>query len=271
MLDAHPELSIPPETHFLPELIARFEAGSVPGPAELVAAVQTHAGWRDFGLAEDELMAIFEATDTAADAIRAFYAAYAARHRKTRWGDKTPVYIESMAAIGAVLSEARFVHLIRDGRDVAVSRGARAVKRGREATPAAEEAKTWKRRIEEARVQGGDVDHYFELRYEDLIAGPEVVLRKVCEFLELEFDPAMLDYHERASERLAELSDLPGKGGKVRPGSERIAAHALTSEPPRADRVERWRTELSSDNIADYERVAGDLLSDLGYPLAGRG
>ena len=53
---------------------------------------------------------------------------------------------------------------------------------------------------------------------------PERVLRKVCEFIELEFDPAMLDYHERASERLSELSDLPGKGGKVRPGSERIAA-----------------------------------------------
>jgi hypothetical protein len=269
MLDAHPKLSIPPETHFLPELIARYEAGSVPGPDELVAAVQSHAGWRDFGLAEDELEAIFEATDGAADAIRAFYAAYASRHRKPRWGDKTPVYIESMAEIGSVLGEAHFIHLIRDGRDVAVSRGARAVKRGREATPAAREAETWKRRIEGARAQGSGVDHYLELRYEDLIADPEDALRKVCEFVELEFDPAMLDYHERASERLAELSDLPGKGGKVRPGSERIAAHALTSEPPRADRVERWRAELSEESIADYERVAGDLLSDLGYPLAG--
>jgi Sulfotransferase family len=270
MLDAHPELAIPPETHFLPELISRFEAEHVPGPTELVAAIQTHAGWHDFGLAEDELKTIFEATDDAADAIRVFYAAYAAHHGKPRWGDKTPVYIESIAQIGAVLgNQARFVHLIRDGRDVAVSRGARAVKRGREATPAADEAETWKRRIEGAREQAQDVNHYLELRYEDLIADPEATLRRVCEFSELEFDPAMLDYHERASERLAELSDLPGKGGKVRPGSERQAAHALTSEPPRADRVERWRTELPEDAIADYERVAGDLLSDLGYPVAG--
>jgi hypothetical protein len=56
----------------------------------------------------------------------------------------------------------------------------------------------------------------------------------------------------------------------VRPGSERIAAHALTSEPPRADRAERWRTELSHEGIADYEEVAGDLLAELGYPLATR-
>ena len=269
MLDAHPELAIPPETHFLPALIERFEAGS-PSAADLVGAVQTHAGWRDFGLEERELEAIFSANASAAEAIRAFYSAYASRHGKPRWGDKTPVYIESIALIGTAMGgQARFVHLIRDGRDVAVSRGARAVKRGREATPARDEAETWMRRILGAREEARTVDHYLELRYEDLIADPEAALRKVCEFTELEFDPAMLDYHERASERLSELSDLPGKGGKVRPGSERIAAHALTSEPPRSDRVDRWRTELSEEAISDYEAVAGDLLAELGYPIAG--
>ncbi len=275
MLDAHPELAIPPETHFLPALIGLFD-GREPDTEELVEAVESHAGWRDFGMDEDELRAAFEtrsrveAPGGPAEAIRSFYSAYAARHSKPRWGDKTPVYIESIGRIGTALGgQARFVHLIRDGRDVAVSRGARAVKRGREATPAREEAETWKRRIEGARAEAGSVSHYLELRYEDLIAEPERVLRKVCEFIELEFDPAMLTYHERASERLSELSDLPGKGGKVRPGSERIAAHALTSEPPRADRVERWRTELTAEDIAGYEDIAGELLADLGYPLAG--
>ncbi|HYH61355.1 MAG TPA: sulfotransferase [Solirubrobacterales bacterium] len=274
MLDAHPELAIPPETHFLPELIGLYADGREPETEELVEAVKTHPGWRDFGMDENELRISFAAraglgpAGDAAGAIRAFYAAYSSGHQKPRWGDKTPVYIESIALIGSVLGDqARFIHLIRDGRDVAVSRGARAVKRGREATPAQDEAKTWQRRIEGARAQATEVDHYLELRYEDLIADPESVLREACEFIEVGFDPAMLDYHERASDRLAELSDLPGKGGKVRPGSERVAAHALTSEPPRADRVERWRTELTADAIAEYEDVAGDLLADLGYPL----
>ena len=270
MLDAHPELAIPPETHFLPALIELYDGNGEPSPDELVAAVETHRGWRDFGLSENELRSAFEGTTGAAAAIRAFYAAYAARHGKPRWGDKTPVYIESIAAIGAALGgQARFIHLIRDGRDVAVSRGARAVKRGREATPARAEAKTWMRRIEGAREQARAVEHYAEFRYEDLIADAEPVLRDVCDLVELGFDPVMLDYHERASVRLAELSDLPGKGGRVRPGSERIAAHALTSEPPRADRVERWRTELTEKAIADYEAVAGGLLEELGYPVSG--
>lgn len=282
MLDAHPELAIPPETHFLPKLIELYADGGDPSADDLTAAVQTHPGWRDFGVDEAELRAVFNArggsvpvdgtqaplaaSGGAAQAIRSFYGAYAARHGKPRWGDKTPVYMESIGEIGSVLGgQARFIHLIRDGRDVAVSRGARAVKRGRQATPARDEAETWKRRIEGARVQASAVDHYLELRYEDLVADPEAVLTKACEFVDLDFDPAMLAYHEHASDRLSELSDLPGKGGKVRPGSERIAAHALTSEPPRADRVERWRTELSADAISDYEEVAGELLADLGY------
>jgi hypothetical protein len=271
MLDAHPEVAIPPETHFLPDLIARFAADDPPTSDELVLSVQTHPGWRDFGLEPEEMRASFATAEPGAGgAIRAFYAAYAARHQKPRWGDKTPVYVEHMALIeGALGEQARFIHLIRDGRDVAVSRRARAAKRGREPTPAAEEAETWRRRILDARAQSAEVAHYLELRYEDLVADPEAALRRVCAEIDLGFDPAMLDYHRSASERLAELSDLPGKGGKVRPSSERIAAHALTSEPPQADRSGRWRTELTRSEIAAYEDVAGGLLADLGYPVGG--
>lgn len=270
MLDAHPQLAIPPETHFLPTLVERFGPGATPSPDELVEVVQSHAGWRDFGLEPDELRAAFTAAPGgAAGAIRAFYRAYAGRHAKARWGDKTPVYIESIGVIGAALgAQARFIHLIRDGRDVAVSRAARAVKRGRNATPAAKEADTWKRRVLGAREQGELVDHYTELRYEDLIRDSEGVLRRICEVIELEFDPAMLDYHRGAQERLSELTDLPGKRGQVRGGAERVAAHALTSEPPREDRIGRWRAELDPAAVAEYEKVAGDLLTELGYPLA---
>lgn len=271
MLDAHPQLAIPPETHFLPTLIDLWEDGDDPEADKQVTAVMSHVGWRDFGFDEPRLRKIFDgAPDSAAGAIRAFYSAYATRHSKPRWGDKTPVYMESIARLGGTLGgQARFVHLIRDGRDVAVSRGARAVKRGRAATPVTKEAETWKRRIEDARQQATEVDHYLEVRYEDLIADPEATLRRVCDFTELEFDAGMLAYHEGARERLSELSDLPGKGGKVRPGSERVEAHALTSEPPRADRIERWRTDLAPSSIANYEQVAGELLADLGYPLSG--
>ena len=54
-------------------------------------------------------------------ALRTFYRLYAEKFGKSRWGDKTPMYFASMGAVQRVLPEARFIHVIRDGRDVALS------------------------------------------------------------------------------------------------------------------------------------------------------
>ncbi len=54
-------------------------------------------------------------------AVRAFFEAYAGEQGKPRWGDKTPAYMLAIQRIGRTLPESRFIHLIRDGRDVALS------------------------------------------------------------------------------------------------------------------------------------------------------
>jgi Sulfotransferase family len=159
------------------------------------------------------------------------------------------------------------VHLIRDGRDVALSRrrrGMGAVK------PMAETAELWRRRIERARDQGRRLrGRYLELRFEDLVAEPEPALRAVCELVELEYDVAMLDYHEAAAGRLAELeTDLDDREGRIaRSGRERLASHALATEPPRGERTGAWRTEMSDADRREFEAVAGDLLAELGYDV----
>ena len=106
-----------------------------------------------------------------------------------------------------------------------------------------------------------------ELRYEDLVTDPEPTLRRVCDLVELEFDRGMLEYHRHAEERLSEIAgDLPARGGKAhRPGSERLAAHALATEPPRPERIGAWRDEMDPAGVAAFEGVAGDLLAELGY------
>jgi hypothetical protein len=266
MLDAHPELAIPPETHFVPELIGRFEQGQVE-PADVIAIITSGRHWGDFGLEEGALRERLESAAPldAASAIRSFFELYAERHGKPRWGDKTPIYVKDMAEIEAEIGEARFVHLIRDGRDVALSRAGRAM---RHAAPMPKVARRWKRRIREARRQGERLVHYLEIRYEDLILDTEPTLRKVADFLELPWDDAMLHYHERAGQRLAEFGDLPSVGGKpARPGDERLAAHAKTREPPDPERLSRWKREMDPADRAAFERVAGDLLAELGYEV----
>jgi hypothetical protein len=91
----------------------------------------------------------------------------------------------------------------------------------------------------------------------------------VTEFIELPWDERMLAYHEGAGERLAEFGDLPSVGGKpARPGEERLAAHAKTREPPDPERLARWKQEMKPADRAAFERVAGDLLAELGYEVA---
>ena len=122
MLDAHPLLTIPPETHFLPDLIkaARAERGT----EGMLEAITSNRTWGDFGIGEEEMRERLAAVESGdgAGAVRAFFAAYADKQGKPRWGDKTPAYMLAVQRIGRTLPESRFVHLIRDGRDVALSR-----------------------------------------------------------------------------------------------------------------------------------------------------
>jgi len=170
--------------------------------------------------------------------------------------------------ISKALPEARFVHVIRVGRDVALSRAKRATE---PATPE-RAAATWTKRIGKAREAAERLDHYLEVRYEDLVTNTEATLRRVCELIELPFDEAMLRYHERASERLEEISrDLPARGEKAaRAGAERASAHALAKQPPDAGRIAAWRRQMPDADRAAYEAVAGDLLAELGYEVGSR-
>jgi Sulfotransferase family len=270
MLDAHPELTIPPETHFIPEVIRRANHENT--RRRLIRSITKHPRWGDFGLDEDEFRARAKKVRplTAANAIRCFYELYAEKQGKPRWGDKTPRYMRAMPRITKALPEARFIHLIRDGRDVALSQRERVIDGSTVSMGAMGDR--WSRRIAAAREGAAEIrgDAYLELRYEDLVAEPEATLRRICAFIDIRFDPAMLDYHERASDRLAEMDrDLDNPdNGIVRTGTNRMAAHALTSEPPTTNRSGRWRSEMSADELTEFEEVAGAMLADLGYELS---
>jgi hypothetical protein len=268
MLDSHPEMTIPPETHFLPKLI-RIANKPHTTPEKLAAKVASHRRWGDFDISRRELEVTFRRLRplNATSAARAVYDLYAKRHGVRRWGDKTPGYQIRMLKLLKALPEARFIHVIRDGRDVALSQARKAS----DPTPLDMAGRRWKSRILAARRRARRLPEgtYLEVRYEDLVTDTEPTLRRVCELIELDFDPAMLRYHEHAGERLEEIAkELPGAEGKRELGAERrVAAHALTRQPPDAERVEVWRGEMSDDDVAAFEGSCGDLLAELGYPV----
>ncbi len=267
MLDAHPAIAIPSETHFIPELIAAREKHGA-SPEQMLELLTSHRRWGDFQIEAGELGAAWSGIDplTGPAAVRAFFHLYAAKQGKpgARWGDKTPGYIKSMREIQTFLPEARFVHLIRDGRDVALS----VLKQdwGPQSIEAA--AEKWRSRVLRGRAQQPYLAQYMEVKFEDLVLQTERELRRICEFVELEFDPSMLGYHETAEKRLQEKARaLPRAHGAPQAAEKRLASHAKTFEPPNPALIGTWRQQMPPADRAAYESLAGDLLADLGYEL----
>ena len=175
---------------------------------------------------------------------------------KTRWGDKTPLYMQHLDVLERLFPDALYVHLIRDGRDAALSflsvpDGLMTEGWGHP-RDAAGFACQWATEVAAARALGARVgERYRELRYEALVADPEGELREVCAFAGVEFDAAMLDYVGRTD-------------------SARKAHQQRLNEPPRLG-VRNWRTEMGETDRDAFEEVAGALLAELGYEVELRG
>jgi Sulfotransferase family len=250
MLDAHPDLAIPPETTFIPHVVETCQDAADPWSC-FVETLTSHRRWADShvdGYALKERVAAIRPFSMS-DALRAFYTLYAERFGKPRWGDKTTKYLLEMRLIQKLLPEARFIHLIRDGRDVALS--VRDVRRV--SNSVSDSAAWWVAKIMEARRQATELPFYMEVRYEHLVLDSEATLRKICAFIDLPWDPLMLHYYHTAKDRLAE---------SVTHGRRK---HAWTTKPPEASRIGRWRTEMSASDRQAFERIAGEMLAQLGY------
>jgi hypothetical protein len=260
MLVAHPDLAIPPETHFIPNAERDCARSEDPRKCVFDTVLQSR-NWTLFSLDEN---ALFEGMAslrpfTVADGIRAFFELYASQQGKPRWGDKTPVYAAHMALIERLIPNAHFIHIIRDGRDVSLS----ALPLMRRQNPDAtieDAARYWVRRVEGTRRQCVHVRSYLEVRYENLVLDTETELLRICEFVKLPWDPILLRYYA------PETHESQGSN-KIAP-SPRPARNDRVRQPPDPSRIHRWRTDMSNEELTRVEVIAGSLLQELDYPLA---
>jgi len=265
MLDAHPAMAIPPESY----LVLPFLRGRTPLAAmtagTFVEKVTSFHTWPDFGLTRTELQRAVESVPhfTIAAGLRAIYRLYSEARGKPRWGDKTPAYGRHLAAIGALLPEARFLHILRDGRAVAASLRGLWFAPG---TTIAEYARHWREEILAIRQEQRSGVPYLEVRYEDLVLAPQGTLERLCAFVDLPPHKAMLGYHQGALARLGEVGDHRLPDGRTITRESRLAKHLRLGSPPDGERIEAWRRELSRVEQQEFMEVAGDLLVELGYP-----
>ena len=228
MFDAHSELAIPTESYFIPQLAGRH--GDRVDVEAFLADLGRLARVSEWGVSLDQIRGHLPERPTFAEAIQAVYLAYAEAQGKSRFGDKTPAYMQELELLARVFPDAQYVHLVRDGRDAGLSFvDMRRRPRFNWARPRglAAFACQWKLEVEAARTFGRrrGPQRYLELRYEDLVAEPEAKLRGVCEFLGLGFEPAMLEYHKgtlRLLRRYADVDQLLARMERLSPDPRRV-------------------------------------------------
>ncbi len=159
MLDRNPELAVPDESYFIPQLADRH-AGKI-DPDAFVDDLRRIPTLLEWGVDAEDVRRRLRAGMPVGDAIGAVYESYAAVHGKRRWGDKTPMYMRHLTLLERLFPEARYVHLIRDGRDAALSFLQMpedvVTKTWAHPTTVADFACQWRTEVEAAQALGGRV------------------------------------------------------------------------------------------------------------------
>jgi len=170
----------------------------------------------------------------------------AAGEGKHRWLEKTPYYILHIKTILEMFPDAQFIHIIRDGRDCALSMLQR--KYDLKIFNIYHAATVWKQYVDAgqqaAKYLGND--RYFELRYEDLIDDPEKIMREICLFINEEFEQPMVHFEKSKDPN----SKTPMLGKSIQKKN-----------------AEKWRSRMTSWDLRLFESVAGSTLKNNRYPI----
>lgn len=180
--------------------------------------------------------------------LRSFHEACAAARGKVMWGDKTPRYIVHLDVINDLFPDARFVHIVRDGRDVARS----LVSMWWGPKDFASALEYWSRRVELGSKMLGMLPgaRRMQLRFEDLVRSPREELHRVTAFLGIPFEEGMLDYHAEAARQV---------GARIQ------QHHANLTHAPRPNLTYKWKRTLSAADQALAWQLAGPMLEKFGY------
>ncbi|MFI6792912.1 MULTISPECIES: sulfotransferase [unclassified Nonomuraea] len=258
MLHSHPRMAVPPETRYLvPAYVRRRSFGDMrlaqrrAALAEWIATDRT-TKFKELKIDKDEFIRqAIEGPGSLGSVIGTTFRMYAERFGKPRWGDKRPSYVKQVEILRRLFPDAQFIHLIRDGRDCVSS-----LKEMPWYTLNSFHAiTTWAEAIDAGVKLRRTLpaDTYYELRYEDLTDDPSTELKKLCLFLEEDFDPAMVSPREAAS--------VAVPVHKV--------WHSNTHGDVTRSRVGSWANRLEDWEISLAEQVLGDRLMANGYELSG--
>ncbi len=260
MLNAHPEMCFAPETGFIRRYLATGKLESVCRSRGVDGVLEHLRGdqlLERLGFDDDQLQDIVSSMGdsfSSAGLYLRLIKGYAETKGCTGFiGDKDPRSVEFLPLIYKHFPHAHVLHIVRDPRDVLVSKKKADWSRNR----------SWLGHILANRVQlkmgrkfGRELfgPRYMELTYEDLIASPRGVLEKICRRVKLDFTREMLDFAD-SSRELVSQDEMQWK--------------AETLGPLLSTNKGKWTNELTPWAIALTERLCGEAFDSFNYERSG--
>jgi Sulfotransferase family len=261
LVNAHPELAVIDEARFVPGWFRHRRGVTSEGAVgpDLVERLTRFERFEKLAVERKELEQLVAGHGEMpyADFVSRLFDLHGKAVGKRLVGDKSPRYVRNLPILNELWPHARLIHLVRDGRDVALSvmswrkvteRGGLVVN-----LPTWEQdristvALWWERLVRLGREDGAPLGRqvYRQVRYEALVADPPTECESLCAFLNVPYDDAMLHYHETAD----------------------ASSTRQASRPPTRG-LRDWRMQMPPEEVERFEAVAGDLLDELGYPRA---
>lgn len=255
MLVAGGEVAIPPESYVWPRIIRIFQTYNfLPWEKLCSLIIAEFEAYKEFYTWEVNLYIAHKNArilkgkeQTLSNIINEVYKAY--QLEKTgkikRWGDKTPINTLYIDKILKVYPNAKFIHIVREPKDVVCSYiNAKLYNDIDEAT------NFWNLAVKKALFLKNKVssNQFIQVRYEDLVVSPEIQLNNVCDFLDLEYTRAMLDFWK-------ETKSL----GDVNYGKH----HANIKKPLSSDSIGKWKKKLSEKERIKIDKLTKDLQEKL--------
>jgi hypothetical protein len=262
LVDTHSHIAIIHQSRFIPNFFERRRGLTPEGlvTTKLVDRLLEARGVKNLETSREMLESLVEAGEPVSYStfVTGIFDLYGKGQGKRLVGDKTPAYVRRIPTLHALWPEAKFVHLIRDGRDVCMSatnwrKADHAL--GRFSTWEVDQVSTaavwWEWHVRLGREDGGSLapNLYHEVRYEELVSEPAKECENLCDFLDLPYDDAMLKFHEGRQKADPSL-DAKKAWRPLTPG------------------LRKWSEQMPTEDLERFEAAAGDLLEELGYPRA---
>ena len=254
MLNAHSQIAIPEEGGFWMPLLRDYRKvkAKTIKKAKLRRYIDYIESNPQFSLWNLEANLLFEALRieeklTLRELMSLTYAEFSRAHGKQIWGDKTPSFFRMVPVLKKVFPDAKFIHLIRDGRDIYLS--LKRIDKGKRNISV--QALEWVYKVRKARRDLSILkpSQILELKYEDLVSSSAQILKKTCDFLQIRYEDEMLEYWKNSDKFIG-------------------AHHSnLIFQPVSSKSVSKWKLQMTNRQLNRYEAIAGPLLMSYGYEL----